>query len=542
MARIFKSRFEGLIALQRGVRTLAKAVTLTLGPQGCNVVIKKGKNPVLVTRNGATVAKEIVLADPFENLGIKLAREAAIKAVDYVGDGSTTVIVLIDALFSAGLKGVAIGLDPQEIRAGILLATEALIEELKKQRLPIQSSEDLIHIATIAANQNTATGIMIADALTKVGPEGIISISQDQGKIMSLEIVSGINFKSGYLSPYFVTRPETMDIFWENASLLLLDQNVFSLSKPFIDYLTLISAESSHPVIIVAHDFDKEVLATLVVNKLKMGLSLCAVKAPGFGEHRQAILEDLAILTGATLISDRLGSSLEQASLDILGYAHKVTITKESVVFLNGGGNSEAIENRVHYLRETIARNRSGYEIQELEKRLAKFVGRMARIQLSSETETEFQEEKNRFTAALRATKAALKEGIVPGGGVALLQAAASVQSSGALASGVAFGFDSLLLAVQAPLKILVQNCGKVPEATVHRILSQKNPYFGYNGIKDTFENLISAGIYDPFMVTTASLKYAVSVSCLLLTSSFFMADAPIELTTPSPPEDFFME
>ncbi|WP_100934374.1 chaperonin GroEL [Candidatus Chlamydia corallus] len=520
MVWVFKSQFEGLSALKRGVHALTKAITPTFGPRGYNAVIKKGKAPLFLTKNGIRIAKEIILQDSFEYLGLKLAKEALIKVIEQTGDGSTTTLVLIDALFTHGLKGIAAGLDPQEIKAGILLSVEMVHQKLQKQAIKLQSLEDVLHVAKISANHDVSLGKMVATAVFQADPKGVFSSEERELKKFAL----GKRVKSGYLSPYFVTRPETMDVVWEEAFVLILSHSLVSLNEELIQYLELISEQNAHPLIIIAEDFDQNVLRTLILNKLRNGFPVCAVKVPGSREVRQAVLEDLAILTGATLIGGVSEHCEKSVSLSVLGRVKQVTITKEMFTFFQGGGRVEAINSRKQELCLAMAKSTSECESQKFEERLAIFVGSVPQIQITADTDTEQRERQFQLEAALRATKAAMKGGVVPGGGVAFLRAANSIEIPKNLSSGMTFGFESLLRAVQTPLKVLAQNCDKSSEEVLHTILSQENPRFGYNGMTDTFEDLITAGISDPLIVTSSSLKCAVSVSCLLLTSSFFIS------------------
>ncbi|SPN73892.1 hypothetical protein,chaperonin GroEL,chaperonin GroL,TCP-1/cpn60 chaperonin family [Chlamydia serpentis] len=520
MVWVFKSQFEGLSALKRGVHALAKAVMPTFGPRGYNAVIKKGKVPLLVTKSGIRVAKEIMLQDSFEYLGLKLAKEALIKVIEQAGDGSTTALVLIDAIFSHGLRGIAAGLDPQEIKAGILSSVKVIHEKLQKQVKELRSPEEILKVATLSASYDASLGKMIVDAISQTNPRGMF-FSEDVEISNRLPLMKTI--KSGYISPYFVTRPETMDVIWEEAFVLILSYNLVALNEELIECLEYVSEQNSHPLIIIAEDFDHDVIRTLIVNKLKNGLPVCAVKAPGSREYKESILEDLAILTGATLIGGGPKNSEKKAPLDVLGRVQQVMITKEIFMFLQGDGNLEAINSRKHDLYLAIAESTCEREYQQLEQRLAMFVGNVPQMQLASDADIEQKERHLRLEAALRATKAAIKGGVVPGGGVALLRAAASIEIPENISPSMAYGFESLLQAVRTPLKALAQNCGRSPEELLDTILSQENPRFGYNAMTDTFEDLVAAGVCDPLAVTSTSLKCAVSISCLLLTSSLFV-------------------
>lgn len=520
---------EGLSALNRGVRALTKAVTTTLGPQGSQVVIKKDHSHPYVTKHGASIAKALMLSDAFENIGLKIAREASTQTESQVGDGSTTAIVLTDALFSAGLKGIACGLDPLEIKQGIILAGDMLTEELAKLAVSVKSPDDVLNIATTSANNDPIIGKIISDAIAMVGVEGVFSIKESLGTETTLQTDANFGFNSGYLSSYFVTDPETMEVRYENAYLLLCNQTLSSLNQSFIRFLEQISQEGKHPLIIIAEDFDPQLLSILIVNKLKGNLPICAVKASGDGEYRKQILEDIAILTGGTLIGDMSGVSLDEAGFDVLGHVGKIIITETSMIFSEGKGDSAKIEERINSLR-CIIQSSSELAAEDIEKRLAGLVGGTARISLGAATEAEFKEKRSRLESALQATKAACKEGCLPGGGVALVRAASVVKIPDTLSTGEVFGCKCLLQSAEVPLKAIAVNCGKASDNVLDTILKHPDPYFGYNGITDSFENLISSGVCDALTVTKFALKYSISIACLLLTSSFFIVDSSVEV------------
>ncbi|WP_375793796.1 molecular chaperone GroEL [Chlamydia sp. 12-01] len=526
MSKIFKNRLEGLSALNRGVRALAKAVTTTLGPQGSHVVIKKDHTPPYVTKHGASIAKEINLSDAFENTGLKLAREAALQTEAQVGDGSTTAIVLTDALFSSGLKGIAVGLDPLEIKQGIQLAGEMLDKELAKLAIGINETQDIFHIATTSANHDPSIGRILSDAIATVGVEGVFSIREGAGAETTLQATTHVGLNSGYLSAYFITHPETMEVIYEDASILLCNQTLSCLNQSFIHFLEQIFQTSRNPLIIVAEDFDPQLLSILIVNKLKGNLPVCAIKAPGYGEQRRETLEDIAILTGATLVGDLLEISLNEDNSNVLGRVGKVVVTQNTTLLSEGKGSKERIEQRIDYLRQAILDSSSEIDTEDLEKRLARFVGGMAQIYLGAATESDYREKKICLENALKATKAAFKEGCLPGGGTALARAASIVKIPDQLSTGVVFGCKCMLQSAEAPLRVLAMNCGKVSDYVVETVLSYPDPYFGYNCISDTFENLISSGVFDAFTVIKFALKYSISISCLLLTSSFFIVDS----------------
>ncbi|BAE80805.1 heat shock protein HSP60 subunit [Chlamydia felis Fe/C-56] len=526
MSKIFKNRLEGLSALNRGVRALAKAVTTTLGPQGSHVVIKKDHSPPYVTKHGASIAKEISLADAFENTGLKFAGEVALQTDLQVGDGSTTAVILTDALFSSGLKGVAVGLDPLEIKQGIHLAGEMLDKELTKLAVKRKPAEDSFHIATTSANNDPAIGKIISDAIAAVGVEGVFSIKLGTGEETTLEASSHVGFNSGYLSPYFVTHPETMEVIYEDASILLCNQKLSCLNQSFIHFLDQTFQTSRAPLIIIAEDFDPQLLSILIVNKLRANLPVCAIKAPGFGERRREILEDIAILTGATLVGDLLGLSLDESNLDALGHVGKIIIGQDTTVLSEGKGDRESIDRRIDYLRQAIIHSSSEMDTQDLERRLARFVGGMAQIYIGASSEREFKEKKARLEGVLKATRAAFKEGCLPGGGSALARVVSIVKIPDQLPKGVMFGCKCMLQSAEAPLRVIATNCGKAPESVVDTVLSHADPCFGYNCITDTFENLIASGVCDALSVIKFILKRSISIACLLLTSSFVIVES----------------
>ncbi len=522
MAKVLKFSEEALFSLLTGVQTLAKAVAVTLGPRGRNVVISGRSGGPNSTKDGVTVAKEIHLKDRFENLGVAVVKEAATKAADVAGDGTTTAIVLAESIFSLGAKALAAGASPLELKRGIDRASSLLLLELDKLAKPVQSKGEIEQIATVSAGNDRTIGAMISQAIEKVGKEGMLSIGEARGLETTVEVIEGMQFDKGYLSPYFITHPEKMSVELENALILLTDQKIENVND-ILPLLQQYSEISSRPLLLVADDFDAEVLNTLVINKLKGGLSLCAVKAPSFGERRKELLEDLSILTGATLITNELGLSLQEVGLEVLGSAKKVSLTKETTTILEGGGEKSKIEERVSSIRRQREAATSAYDKEKLEERLAKFAGGVARINVGAASAIEAEEKKQRIDDALHATRAALAEGIVPGGGVALLRAASLAALPSNLSQDEKAGFSLLLQAVRAPAFAIAKNCGCEGNVVVEKILEGVGAY-GYNGLSDSFEDLFAAGVIDPVLVTKSALKHAASVAGMLLTVGCLVA------------------
>lgn len=528
MAKIFKSHLDSLRALGKGVALLSRAVCETLGPKGRNVVLKKGFGAPISTKDGVTIAKEISLKDPFENMGVQLVKEASIKTAEKAGDGTTTAVLLAATIFSEGLKGVVSGMDPLAIKRGIGLAVQAVDKELSRIAVPVNSKAEILQVATISANNDPFIGNIVAEAIEKVGRDGVTSVDEAKGTETTLDIVEGMHFKQGYLSPYFVTNPETMDVAMTNGYILVLNQKLSFSDKGLVKFLEQVVENTTVPLLIIAEDVEAEALTTLVVNKLKAGLAVCAVKAPGVGDRKKAILEDIACITGATLVSQEIGLSLETVGVEVLGRAKLIKITKDTTTIIDGMGNPEKIKERQLILRRQILDSSSDYEREQLEERLAKLVGGVAVIRLGAVTEAELKEKKYRVEDAVSATRAAVAEGIVPGGGVALARAALVLDSlEKGLSPEELFGLNVVRTAATAPLRTIASNCGRSGDSIVEKVLKSKDQNYGYNGLTDVLEDLLVAGVVDPVLVTKSALKHASSVASLLLTTSVLVAQKP---------------
>jgi chaperonin GroEL len=512
-------------ALLRGVTKLAKAVKATLGPAGRNVILEKKFGSPTITKDGVTVAKEIELPCPYENMGAQLIKEVSSKTSDIAGDGTTTATVLAEAIYSEGLRNVTAGANPTSLQRGIMKATAAIVEKLKEISTPVKDSKEVAQVATVSANWDTAIGNIIADAMDKVGKEGTITVEEAKSIETTLEVVEGMQFDKGYLSPYFVTDPESMEANLESAYILINEKKISSLK----DMLPLLEkvARSGKPLLIIAEDVEGEALATLVVNKLRGTLNIVAVKAPGFGDRRKAMLEDIAILTGGRCITEDLGLKLENIELSDLGQAKRITIGKENTVIVEGEGSSEAIAGRVSQLKNQISETTSDYDREKLQERLAKLAGGVAVINVGAATETEMKEKKARVEDALHATRAAVEEGIVPGGGVALIRAQALIGDLG-LVGDEKTGAEIIARAIEAPLRQLAANAG-VEGALIVAEVKKGTGNHGYNVATGVYEDLIKAGVVDPAKVTRSALQNAASISGLLLTTECLIADLPKE-------------
>jgi chaperonin GroEL len=512
-------------ALLVGVKKLAKAVKATLGPAGRNVILEKKFGSPTITKDGVTVAKEIELPDPYENMGAQLIKEVSSKTSDIAGDGTTTATVLAEAIYSEGLRNVTAGANPTSLQRGIMKATEAIVARLKEISIPVTDSKAVAQVATVSANWDEGIGNIIAEAMDKVGKEGTITVEEAKSIETTLDVVEGMQFDKGYLSPYFVTNAETMEASLENAYILIHEKKISSLK----DMLPLLEkvARSGKPLLIIAEDVEGEALATLVVNKLRGTLNIVAVKAPGFGDRRKAMLEDIAILTGGRCITEDLGIKLENIDLDDLGRAKRLTIGKENTVIVEGEGTSDAIAGRVSQIKRQIDETTSDYDREKLQERLAKLAGGVAVINVGAATETEMKEKKARVEDALHATRAAVEEGIVPGGGVALIRATASVGELG-LKGDEATGADIVRRAIEAPLRQLVANAGGEGALVVEQV-KKGTGNDGYNVATGVYEDLIAAGVVDPAKVTRSALQNAASISGLLLTTECLIADIPKE-------------
>ena len=520
---------ESRAAILRGINQLADAVKITLGPKGRNVVIDKKFGSPTITKDGVTVAKEIELKDSLENMGAQMVREVASKTSDVAGDGTTTATVLAQAIFREGVKTVAAGANPMALKRGIDKAVERATEEIRRLAKPVKG-DAIAQVGTVSANGDTTIGNIIAEAMNKVGKDGVITVEESKTMDTSLEVVEGMQFDRGYLSPYFVTDPERMEAVLENPLILIHEKKISSMK----DLLPLLEqvAKMGKPMLIIAEDVEGEALATLVVNKLRGTLNIAAVKAPGFGDRRKAMLEDIAILTGGKVISEDLGIKLENVKLEDLGRAKKVTIDKDNTTIVEGAGKQSDIEGRVKTLRAQIEETSSDYDREKLQERLAKLVGGVAVIKVGAATETEMKEKKARVEDAMHATRAAVEEGIVPGGGVALVRAAKvlekfEINKAGEGDSDEQIGVNIVRRALEEPLRQIVQNAGKEGAVVVERVRSEKNDSFGFNAQTEIYEDLVKAGVIDPAKVTRTALQNAASIAGLMLTTEAMVSEIP---------------
>jgi chaperonin GroEL len=509
----------------RGVDILANAVKVTLGPKGRNVVIDKSFGAPRITKDGVTVAKEIELEDKFENMGAQMVREVASKTNDRAGDGTTTATVLAQAIVREGAKSVAAGMNPMDLKRGVDIAVTAVLKDIEKRAKPVASSAEVAQVGTISANGDQTIGKMIAQAMQKVGNEGVITVEEAKSLDTEVDIVEGMQFDRGYLSPYFVTNAEKMIAEMEDAYVLLHEKKLSGLQA----MLPLLEAvvQSGKPLVIIAEDVEGEALATLVVNRLRGGLKVAAVKAPGFGDRRKAMLEDIAILTGGQLISDDLGMKLESVTLNMLGRAKKVIIDKEKTTIVKGAGKAKDIEGRVAQIKAQIEETTSDYDKEKLQERLAKLAGGVAVIKVGGATEIEVKEKKDRVEDALNATRAAVEEGIVPGGGIALLRAKKAVGKITNENSDIQAGINIVLKAIEAPIRQIAENAGVEGSIVVGKVLENKSETFGFNASNETYVDMLEAGIVDPAKVVRAALQDAASVAGLLITTEAMVAELP---------------
>ena len=523
MAKDIKFDIEARDGLKRGVDALANAVKVTLGPKGRNVIIGKSFGGPTVTKDGVTVAKEIELKDPLENMGAQMVKEVASKTNDLAGDGTTTATVLAQAIVKEGLKNVAAGANPMDLKRGIDKAVEAIVADLAKQAQVVGSdSEKIKQIASISANNDEVIGDLIATAFGKVGKEGVITVEEAKGTDTYVDVVEGMQFDRGYLSPYFVTNPEKMEVELERPYILLYDKKVSSL-KELLPILEPV-AQSGKPLLIIAEDVDGEALSTLVVNKLRGALKIAAVKAPGFGDRRKAMLEDIAILTGGTVIAEESGYTLENTTLEMLGTAEKVTIDKDNTTLVNGAGTADLIKNRVNQIKGQMESTTSDYDKEKLQERLAKLAGGVAVLYVGAASEVEMKEKKDRVDDALHATRAAVEEGIVAGGGVALLRAKSVLNSIKAENADEATGIQIVSRAIESPLRTIVENAGLEGSVIVAKV-SEGKGNFGYNAKTDEYVDMLKAGIIDPKKVTRVALENAASVAGMILTTECALVD-----------------
>jgi chaperonin GroEL len=515
-------------AILRGVNQLADAVKVTLGPKGRNVVIDKKFGSPTITKDGVTVAKEIELKDSLENMGAQMVREVASKTSDVAGDGTTTATVLAQAIFKEGVRTVAAGANPMALKRGIEKAVEQVVAEIHKQAKPV-AGDMIAQVGTVSANGDKTIGGIIAEAMSKVGKDGVITVEESKTMETLLEVVEGMQFDRGYLSPYFVTDPERMEAALENV-LILINEKKISSMKDLLPILEQV-AKLGKPLLIIAEDVEGEALATLVVNKLRGTLNVAAVKAPGFGDRRKAMLEDIATLTGGKVISEDLGIKLDSITVDDLGTAKKVTVDKDNTTLVEGGGSSDIIEGRVKTIRNQIEETSSDYDREKLQERLAKLVGGVAVIKVGAATETEMKEKKARVEDAMHATRAAVEEGIVPGGGVALVRAGKVLDTFKTEADDPdeQIGVTIVRRALEEPLRQIAQNAGKEGAVIVENIRANDTPTYGFNAATEKFEDLVAAGVIDPAKVTRTALQNAASIAGLMLTTEAMIADAPDE-------------
>ncbi|MEN6320650.1 MAG: chaperonin GroEL [Syntrophaceae bacterium] len=524
-AKIIQYDEEARKSILKGVNTLADAVKVTLGPKGRNVILDKSYGAPTVTKDGVTVAKEIELEDKFENMGAQMVKEVASKTSDVAGDGTTTATLLAQAIYREGAKSVAAGSNPMDIKRGIDKAVEVVVKELAKLSKPTKDQKEIAQVGTISANNDEAIGAIIAEAMGKVGKEGVITVEEAKGLETELEIVEGMQFDRGYVSPYFVTNAEKMEVNLEDCLILINEKKIGSM-KDLLPILEQI-AKMGRPLLIIAEDIEGEALATLVVNKIRGTLQVAAVKAPGFGDRRKAMLEDIAVLTGGKMISEDMGAKLENTKMEDLGRAKKITIDKDNTTIIDGAGERGALEGRVKQIRAQIDETTSDYDREKLQERLAKLVGGVAVIKVGAATETEMKEKKARVEDALNATRAAVEEGIVPGGGVAYIRTLPALDKL-KLEGDQQVGVNIVKKSLEEPLKMIVFNAGHEGSIAVEKVKGKKGA-FGFNARTDEYEDLIEAGVIDPTKVTRFALQNAASVASLMLTTQCMIAEKPEE-------------
>ena len=509
-------------AILRGVNQLADAVKVTLGPRGRNVVLEKKFGGPTITKDGVTVAKEVELSDPLENMGAQMVREVASKTSDVAGDGTTTATILAQAIYREGVRAVTAGANPMAIKRGIDKAVEVAVEEIKKLSKPV-AGDMIAQVGRISANSDSTIGDVIAEAMKKVGKDGVITVEESKTMTTELKTVDGMQFDRGYLSPYFVTDPERMECVLEDAYILIHEKKISNM-KDVLPILEQI-ARSGKPLLVVSEDVDGEALATLVVNKLRGTINVCAVKAPGFGDRRKMMLEDISILTGGKAIMEETGIKLEGVQLEDLGRAKRITIDKDNTTIIDGAGDTKAIEGRIKQLRNQVEETTSDYDREKLQERLAKLAGGVAIIKVGAATETEMKEKKARVEDALHATRAAVEEGIVPGGGVALLRAALALDALH-LEGDEHFGVSIVRRACEEPVRQIVNNGGNEGAIVVEKIKSQNDPNYGFNASTEVYEDLVKAGVIDPAKVTRSALQNAASIASLMLTTEAMVCEA----------------
>jgi chaperonin GroEL len=520
-------------AILKGISVLTDAVKATLGPKGRNAILDKKFGAPTITKDGVTVAKEIELKDPWENMGAQLVKEVASKTSDTAGDGTTTATVLAHAIYREGMKFVVAGVNPMEIKRGIEKAVEVVIDELKKMSKPVQDKKEIAQVGTISANNDASIGELIAEAMDKVGKDGVITVEEAKSMATTLDVVEGMQFDRGYISPYFITDPERMEAILDDPFILIHEKKISSMK----DLLPILeqTAKMGRPLMIISEEVEGEALATLVVNKLRGTIQVCSVKAPGFGDRRKAMLEDIAVLTGGTVISEDLGIKLENVKVNDLGRAKKITVDKENTTIVEGAGEASKIQGRVKQIKAQIEETTSDYDREKLQERLAKLVGGVAVINVGAATETEMKEKKARVEDALNATRAAVEEGIIPGGGVALLRAIPALKGL-KLDTDKQIGVDIVRRALEEPIRQIVNNAGIEGSVVVEKVKHSKDVNYGFDADKEEYVDLIKSGIIDPTKVTRYALQNASSVAALMLTTAVMVTDIPEEKPEPAMP------
>ena len=531
-AKDFKIGSEALQSLLKGVEKLADAVKVTLGPRGRNVILDRSFGPPTITKDGVSVAKEIELADKFENMGAQMVKEVASKTSDLAGDGTTTATVLTQAILRDGLRYVAAGMDPMDLKRGIDKAMKAAVEELKAISKPCSDDKAIAQVGTISANSDEAIGNIIAEAMKKVGKEGVITVEEGSGFDNELDVVEGMQFDRGYLSPYFINNQQNMSAELETPFILIVDKKISNIR----DMLPILEnvAKASRPLLIVAEDIEGEALATLVVNNIRGIVKVAAVKAPGFGDRRKEMLQDIATLTGAKVISEEIGLSLENTTLEDLGTAKRIVITKDDTTIIDGAGAADDIKARIDQVRNAVDASTSDYDREKLQERLAKLAGGVAVIKVGAATEVEMKEKKARFEDALHATRAAVEEGVVPGGGVALIRVLHAIKKIEVANDDQRVGVDIACRAMTAPLRQIVENAGQEPAVILSKVMESKQETFGYNAATGEFGDMIQMGILDPTKVTRTALQNAASVAGLMLTTECMITDLPKDEKSPA--------
>ncbi|RMF91855.1 MAG: chaperonin GroEL [Planctomycetota bacterium] len=525
MAKMIAFDQEAREAMRRGVSKLAKAVKVTLGPRGRNVILQKSFGSPTVTKDGVSVAKEIDLEDVYENMGARMVREVASKTSDVAGDGTTTATIMAEAIFNEGLKAVVSGVNPIGLKNGIEKAVADITDKLRKMSINIKTTNEMAQVATIAANNDAEIGKLLAEAMEKVGKDGVITVDESKSTATEVEFVEGMQFDRGYLSPYFVTDPQKMECVLEDCYILIHEKKISNV-KDLVPLLEAI-VNAGKPLLLIAEDIDGEALAALVINKLRGTLKCCAVKAPGYGDRRKAMLEDIAILTGGVALFESLGRKLDSVTLADLGRAKKVVVDKDNTTIIEGAGKSAEIKGRIEQLRREIEKTTSDYDREKLEERLAKLAGGVAKLNVGAATEAEMKEKKARVEDALHATRAAVEEGILPGGGVALLRASSSCKPKG-LTEDETVGYNIVLRACRAPIMQIAENAGQDGSIVCEKVAEMKDN-MGYNALTDTYEDLVKAGVIDPTKVVRTALQNASSVATLMLTSDALVAEKPKE-------------